>query len=79
MVRPTYPNVNVGGTVVVNIIVDPKGNVVSATAGGRGTNTSNIALRAAAEAAAKRTKFNTINSPSNQSGTITYYFNLTTN
>lgn len=79
LVKPIYPNVNEGGIVVVDIIVNPSGTVISALAGGKGTNTSNSALRNAATRAAQQTKFNAINSPNNQSGTITYHFNLKTN
>ena len=76
LIKPTYPPVNTEGIVVVNIIVNPSGTVISANPSGKGTNTANSALRNAATQAAQRTKFNQTNSPNNQSGTITYYFNL---
>lgn len=74
LVKPTY-NVNDYGTVVVDILVDPKGNVVEATIG-KGTNTENASLRNEALRAAKRTKFNEVSSVINQKGKITYKFNL---
>ena len=74
LVQPRY-SVNDYGTVVVNITVDPGGNVINAEIG-RGTNTPNAALRNEALRAAKNTKFNAIASPNNQQGTITYKFNL---
>lgn len=63
------------GRVVVNIIVNPEGQVI-ATSINRRTNTVNPELRKAAEDAAKRARFNQINAVDNQSGTITYYFKL---
>jgi TonB family C-terminal domain len=71
---PHY-NVNDYGTVVVNITVDPSGNVIHAEIG-RGTNTPSATLRNEAMRAARNTKFNAINSANNQQGTITYRFNL---
>jgi len=40
------------------------------------TNTVNPALRKAAEDAAKKARFNAVDGVNNQTGTITYYFNL---
>lgn len=74
LVKPSY-SVDDYGTVVVDILVDAKGNVVEATIG-KGTNTPNTALRNEALRAAKRTKFNAVSSVINQKGTITYKFNL---
>ncbi len=74
LVLPTY-NVDDYGTVVVDIIVDPKGNVVDVSVG-RGTNTPNSTLRSEALKAARRTKFTSANVAGNQKGTITYKFNL---
>lgn len=74
LVQPRY-TVNDYGTVVINITVDPAGNVIHANIG-RGTNTSDATLRNEALAAAKATKFNAISSPNNQQGTITYRFKL---
>lgn len=74
LIQPNY-NVNDFGTIVVNITVDPAGNVIHAEIG-RGTNTPNSTLRQEALRAARNTKFNSINSVNNQQGTITYKFNL---
>ncbi|MDU1890554.1 MAG: TonB family protein [Dysgonomonas sp.] len=74
LIKPTY-DVNDYGTVVVDILVDPKGNVVEATIG-KGTNTESASLRNEALKAAKRTKFNAVSSVINQKGKITYKFNL---
>ena len=74
LIQPKY-TVDDYGTVVVNITVDPKGNVIGAEIG-RGTNTGNPTLRQDAIRAARNTKFNSISSANNQQGTITYKFNL---
>lgn len=74
LAQPGY-SVNDYGTVVITITVDPQGNVIQAEIG-RGTNTPNTSLRNEALRAARRTKFNAINSVNNQQGTITYRFNL---
>ena len=74
LAQPRY-TVNDYGTVVVNITVDPAGNVIHAEIG-RGTNTPSATLRSEALRAARSTKFNAINSANNQQGTITYRFNL---
>lgn len=63
------------GRVVVNITVNPSGEVI-ATSINRRTNTVNPELRKAAEDAAKRARFNNIEGVDNQSGTITYHFKL---
>ena len=72
--KPVY-NVQEEGRVVVNITVNPAGQVVSTSISPQ-TNTVNSALRKAAEDAAKKARFNTIDGVNNQTGTITYYFNL---
>ena len=74
LVQPGY-SVNDYGVVVVNITVDPQGNVINAEIG-QGTNTPNSTLREEARKAALRTKFNSISSVNSQKGTITYRFNL---
>ncbi|MDR0333613.1 MAG: TonB family protein [Dysgonamonadaceae bacterium] len=71
---PAY-TANDFGTVVVNITVNPAGNVIHAEIG-RGTNTPNASLRNEAMRAAQATRFNTITGTNNQTGTITYRFNL---
>ena len=72
--KPAY-NVQEEGRVVVNITVNPAGQVV-ATGINPQTNTVNSALRKAAEDAARKARFNTVDGVTNQTGTITYYFNL---
>lgn len=72
--RPIY-NVQDEGRVVVTITVNPAGQVI-ATSINRQTNTVNPALRKAAEDAAKKARFNAVSGLNNQTGTITYYFNL---
>ena len=72
--RPIY-NVQEEGRVVVSITVNPAGHVI-ATSINRQTNTVNAALRKAAEDAAKKARFNAVDGINNQTGTITYYFNL---
>ncbi len=74
LIQPKY-TVDDYGTVVVNITVNPKGNVISAEIG-KGTQTPNSALLNEALRAARNTRFNSINSAENQQGTITYKFNL---
>lgn len=71
---PIY-NVQDEGRVVVTIVVDPQGRVVS-TGINKQTNTMNQQLRKAALDAARKARFNTISGVDNQSGTITYYFKL---
>ena len=71
---PIY-NVQDEGRVVVTIVVDPQGRVVSTSINKR-TNTVNPQLRKAALDAARKARFNTISGVDNQSGTITYYFKL---
>lgn len=72
--RPAY-NVQEEGRVVVSITVNPAGQVI-ATSINRQTNTVNATLRKAAEDAAKKARFNSVDGVNNQTGTITYYFNL---
>ncbi|MDD2474453.1 MAG: energy transducer TonB [Dysgonamonadaceae bacterium] len=72
--QPKY-TVDDYGTVVVNITVDPKGNVISAEIG-KGTQAPSSALLNESLRAARNTKFNSISTANNQQGTITYNFNL---
>jgi TonB family protein len=74
LVQPKYA-VDDYGKIVVNITVDPQGNVIHAEIG-RGTNTPNPTLRNETLKAARSTKFNAINTGNNQQGTITYEFKL---
>ncbi len=71
---PVY-NVQDEGRVVVTIVVDPSGRVISTSINKR-TNTVNPSLRKAALDAAAKARFNSISGVNNQSGTITYYFKL---
>ncbi|MDR1719667.1 MAG: TonB family protein [Dysgonamonadaceae bacterium] len=72
--KPAY-SVQDEGKIVVNITVDPKGNVILAEIG-KGTNIDNASLRKSALEAARKTKFNAISGSNNQSGTITYKYKL---
>lgn len=72
--KPVY-NVQEEGRVVVNITVNPSGAVIWTSISPQ-TNTVNSSLRKAAEDAAKKARFNTVEGMNNQTGTITYYFNL---
>jgi hypothetical protein len=58
---------------VINITVDPNGNVI-ATEIGRGTNISNASMRNKARQAALGAKFRKIAGSNNQTGTITYNY-----
>jgi len=73
--RPSYA-IQEEGIVVVKIMVNPKGSVVTATVNLQGTTTDNSTLRSAALNAAKLARFNDITGTQNQSGTITYRFRL---
>lgn len=72
--RPIY-NVQDEGRVVVTITVNPAGEVISTSINKR-TNTVNAALRKAAEDAARKARFNSVDGVNNQTGTITYDFKL---
>jgi len=63
------------GRIVIDIRVDPKGNVISATIAKR-TNIDNPSMRRSAIEAAKRAKFNSISGSNDQMGTITYIYKL---
>jgi len=73
--RPSY-SIQEEGIVVVQIIVNPKGIVTTASVALKGTNTDNVTLRSAALSAAKQAHFNAIEGNQVQSGTITYRFRL---
>ena len=65
------------GTVVVDIIVDQKGNVLRATPGARGSTTTSAILYLKAREAAMKTKFNANpDAPEEQKGTMTFIFIL---
>jgi TonB family protein len=75
LLRPDY-NAQEEGSIVVEITVDPQGNVRKAEIRLRGTNIENPDMRRAALAAARQTKFNAIAGAQNQIGTITYRYTL---
>ena len=75
LVPPAY-NTLEEGTIVVDIKVNPQGDVIETTVRMRGTNITDANMRRSAEEAAKKTKFNAINDNQNQDGTITYNYNL---
>lgn len=72
--RPAY-SVQEEGRIVVNITVNPQGDVIFAEIG-RGTNIDNLTMRNSALEAARKAKFNTISGTNNQSGTITYRYSF---
>lgn len=64
-----------GGVVVVNIVVNPNGNVLSAKIDEESTRTSDACLREAALKAAQSTRFNANkDSPAAQKGNMTFRF-----
>jgi len=63
------------GKIVINITVNPSGNVILAEIG-RGTNIENTIMRKSALEAAKKATFNRIRENNNQPGTITYKYSL---
>jgi TonB family protein len=73
--RPDYDSKE-EGTIVVEITVNPQGDVVQAAIRLRGTNIENAIMRRAALEAVKKAKFNSINGMQNQIGTITYNYKL---
>jgi TonB family protein len=72
--RPAY-TIQEEGRIVINITVDPKGNLIFAEIG-KGTNIDNASMRKSALEAARRAKFNSISGSNNQSGSITYRYSL---
>lgn len=72
--RPIY-TAQEEGRIVINITVDPKGNVIFAEIG-KGTNIDNASMRKSAIEAAKKAKFNSITGSNNQTGIITYRYSL---
>lgn len=73
--RPVY-NVQEEGTIVVEVTVNPQGNVISAQVRARGTNITNESMRRSAMEAARKARFAVINETNNQYGTITYRYKL---
>ena len=72
--RPAY-STQVEGIIVIDIIVDKNGNVIS-TITGKGTNIDDKTMRQSALDAAGKAKFNAIPGNENQSGKITYRYYL---
>lgn len=72
--RPAY-SVAESGTIVVSITVNPNGDVIAASIT-RGTTIDNASMRKAALEAAQKAKFNKIEGINNQTGTITYRYQL---
>jgi TonB family protein len=74
--RPSY-DVQEEGRIVIDITVDPRGNVIDADINRQRTNITNLSLRRSALEAARRAKFTSIEENRNQSGTITYNYRIT--
>ncbi|MDR2692039.1 MAG: TonB family protein [Dysgonamonadaceae bacterium] len=72
--KPAYSDQE-EGNIVVNITVDPRGNVISAEIG-KGTTIGSMAMRKSALDAARKAKFSSIDRNNNQVGTITYKYYL---
>lgn len=71
------PDCNESGTVVVRIVVDRNGKVLSATPGIKGTTNTASCLMKPAKSAALATKFNSdAKAPTKQIGSIVYIFKL---
>lgn len=75
---PVRPNTNkpVFGKIVIGILVNSGGDVIDAWVDINGTQISDSDIRRASIAAAKATKFNSINSSNNQRGKIVYNFKV---
>lgn len=75
--KPSFPG-NEAGKVVVRIIVDKNGKIISATPGVQGTTIGKLSLWEAAKKAALLAIFDKAKDPDapNQQGTITYDFTL---
>jgi outer membrane biosynthesis protein TonB len=75
--RPSMDNdTRQTGKVVVDIVVDKDGNIIRATAGGRGTTISDQSLLDKCEAAVKRAKLNQLESADLQKGTVVFVFKV---
>lgn len=64
------------GTVIVDIVVDNKGNVIKATPGSRGSTTTNATLYKMAKDAALKAKFTVKAGAPDQKGKMTFVFIL---
>ncbi|MDR2844007.1 MAG: TonB family protein [Candidatus Symbiothrix sp.] len=76
LITPSQESIVQEGTIVVEITVNPQGNVIQATVRLRGTNIDDIRMRKSAIDAAKKNKFTIMNGTNNQTGTITYKYTL---
>lgn len=72
--KPAY-QVQEEGRIVINIVVNASGQVISAEIG-RGTTIDNPQLRRSAIQAARKAVFNAIDEKNNQAGIITYRYRL---
>lgn len=70
--RPAY-TIQEEGRIVINITVDPKGNVIFAEVGGELISTTPPCVKAL-WTQLRKAKFNSISGANNQSGTITYVY-----
>ena len=73
--RPSY-TVQEEGTIVIEVTVNPQGNVIAAQVRARGTNITNQSMRTSAIEAARKARFAVVNESNNQHGTITYRYRL---
>jgi TonB family protein len=73
--RPAY-TAKEEGRIVIDIIVDNNGDVISAKYG-KGTTIDDASLRSSALEAAQKARFNKIKESNNQIGTITYIYKFT--
>ncbi|GHT72822.1 hypothetical protein AGMMS50262_02700 [Bacteroidia bacterium] len=73
--RPEY-TIQEEGSIVVEITVNPQGNVIHAEVRLKGTNIEDAMMRRSAVEAARKTRFNSINESQNKIGTITYRYSL---
>lgn len=72
--RPAY-SAQEEGNIVVDIVVNPQGNVIRAEIG-KGTTINSVTMRKSARDAALKAKFSSISRNNNQPGTITYRYYL---
>ena len=73
---PRYDANDAQGTVVIQITVDARGNVQSASFHPQGSTTQDARLREAALQAARKARFTPSEANAVQTGTITYIFRL---
>lgn len=73
---PPSANRAIRGTIVVRIVVNARGQVTEANVSPRGTTITDEAIRASALQAARKTAFNPQPDAPEQSGTITYNYDI---